>query len=210
MPARREDVPTSHARRLAVLDSPLATLLVETFDNALTASYHSFAFALAAILESRLTDGAEILLRPILRAITRLIGSSWRPWAVVAAIGLLLRGRLPRRMRSGIHRHGHGPWLRPAGDNSTEGDVRRQAYAHRFSEFDAEGESGEAMPLALRPSTTTAMPMSDGSGTWYFVPSPDRRTSGSYRDELGRGGATRHPLLLQEATDPPRIRMSRL
>ena len=77
----------------ALLEAPLVRLLAETFDSALATSYRSFALALAAMLEARLTQGAELLLRPMLRAVARTLGGSWRQWAAVAAIGLLMRAR---------------------------------------------------------------------------------------------------------------------
>ncbi|KAL3926983.1 MAG: hypothetical protein SGPRY_003037 [Prymnesium sp.] len=124
----------------------LLLLLGQTVDGALAASYRSFALGLASLLEARLLQGAELLWRPALRAISRLLGGSIRHWAIIAATGLILRAHRLHQRSGGI--------------------------SHVFSV----GENDEATPIAthrngLPSGGALALALPNGCGTLYFVPS---------------------------------------
>ena len=153
----------------ALLEAPLVRLLAETFDSALATSYRSFALALAAMLEARLTQGAELLLRPMLRAVARTLGGSWRQWAAVAAIGLLMRARrlTNRPLRPTTQYYSRSfTQLSPSLDRD---EVRSPIVREMDSDHERRGGTTLTAP-AVRADGAAAFPLPDGSGTWYFMP----------------------------------------
>ena len=157
----------------ALLQSPLARLLAETFDSALAASYRSFALALADLLEARLTQGAEVLLGPMLRALSQALGGSWRQWAAIAAIGLVLRARrlVSRPLRVPFYSRPYVP--------STPFAPEASGPIHRSEAASGSHDHGTttmtlSMPT-MRADGAAAFPLPDGSGTWFFVPRGSQR-----------------------------------
>lgn len=140
------------------MDTALGHLLLDTFDAAIQSSWRGFAFAVAALLEARVTQGAEQLLTPLLRAASRLLGNSWRPWVVIAAIGLALRARADLLRRPIYHTQYRRPELHPRNDEHVPNDGR---------------DASTAVVPFRRHDGGMSVPLPDGSGTWHFVPSSD-------------------------------------
>lgn len=184
----------------AFLQSPLLRLLGETFDSALATSYRSFAFALAALLEARLTYGAELLLRPALRSVAQILGGSWRQWIIIAAAGLVLRAhRLSSRSIHSFHRHSREAKL-----------TGKSAFAR---EMYGEGHHSLSPPFPL-PTTemdvSAAIQLPDGSGTWYFVPSNDHTSPEEHRGIQRSSWKCKQPLLIRGPTSNAAEGLSKL
>jgi len=78
---------------IVALARALVDILSQTFEATITESWRMFADRLALVVHFNLSRAANRILQPLLSAATRVVGSSWQSWTLIAAVGLLVRAR---------------------------------------------------------------------------------------------------------------------